>query len=66
MRPAAWKWDMTFWREVIQLKGCWCENCGEIQSVDHRYCTACGESLQHPCRECSDFYSHAYEYCPSC
>ncbi|MBO4203796.1 hypothetical protein J5893_03120 [bacterium] len=66
LRPRGWKWDKTVWRNIVELQGTVCETCGSIQSIEHRCCSKCGDTLQHPCRECGEFYAQAYEYCPFC
>ena len=43
-----------------------CENCWEINNIQHSYCTNCWESLQTSCRECQHKYSKSYSYCPNC
>lgn len=66
IRPQWWKWDKTPWRDTLFQKFQNCENCWELNQIDHLYCTSCWEALHTTCRECQHKYSKSYAYCPNC
>ncbi|MDR2415585.1 MAG: hypothetical protein LBD75_03050 [Candidatus Peribacteria bacterium] len=65
-RPQGWKWDKTLWRQSLLASLQECENCHSLSTIEHTCCVACGESLKISCRECGEWYSSAYGYCPFC
>ena len=66
IRPQWRKWDKTPWRDVSFQSVQVCENCGNFNNIEHKYCTSCGENLQNTCRECQHKYPKCYAYCPHC
>ena len=66
IRPQWWKWDKSSWRDVSFQSVQICENCGNFNNIEHKYCTSCGENLQNTCRECQHKYPKCYAYCPHC
>jgi len=66
IRPQWWKWDKTPRRDILFQSIQVCENCGNFNDIEHKYCTSCGESLQNTCRECQNSYPKSYAYCPFC
>ena len=66
IRPQWRKWDKMPRRDTMFQKTQICENCWEFNTIDHLYCTNCGESLHTTCHECQTKYSNNYSYCPNC
>jgi len=66
LRPLGMKYDKMPWREAILSSMCSCSNCATLNKIEHICCTGCGELLQITCRECSQYHSHTYGYCPNC
>lgn len=66
IRPKWAKRDKTPRRDSLLQQIQMCENCWEINNIQHSYCTSCWESLQTSCRECQHKYSKSYSYCPNC
>ena len=66
IRPKWVKWDKTPRRDALIQQIQMCENCWELNNIQHSYCTNCWESLQTICRECQYKYSKSYSYCPNC
>jgi len=66
IRPQWWKRDKTPRRDTLFQKSQICENCWELNKIEHLYCTFCWESLHTTCRECQNKYSSSYSYCPNC
>jgi hypothetical protein len=65
-RPQGWKWDKTPWRQSLIASLQECENCHTLNPIEHTCCAVCGERLKVPCRECEEWYSCGYGYCPFC
>ena len=66
IRPKWVKRDKTPRRDALLQQIQLCENCWELNNIQHSYCTNCWESLQTSCRECQNKYSISYSYCPNC
>jgi hypothetical protein len=66
IRPQWWKWDKTPWRDTSFQSIQVCDNCGNFNNIEHKYCTSCWESIQDTCRECQNKYPKCYAYCPHC
>ena len=66
IRPQWRKWDKTPRRETLYQTTQVCENCWELNRIDHLYCTSCWDSLHTTCHECQAKLSNLYSYCPNC
>ena len=65
-RPQGFKRDKRPWRELAYASLQECPNCHDVNLLSHKCCVSCGDSLQHPCRECGESYVSSYGYCPYC
>jgi len=66
VRPKWVKRDKTPRRDALLQQIQICENCWELNNIQHSYCTNCWECLQTSCRECQNKYAKSYAYCPNC
>ena len=53
-------------REALETTVVECGSCGEINLINNKFCTGCGDKLTIKCRECSKEFSSSYGYCPFC
>ena len=66
IRPVAYLYDKTPWRQSILKQHIRCPWCSSPVNITDKHCNHCGVSLQVTCRECGQHYAKTHHYCHHC
>lgn len=58
--------DDLMWKQVIESFAIRCEDCGEVNHHNNKYCVSCWDYITIECKECKQRHDQTFEYCSNC